>query len=392
VATGVGPRTSGERLFAVYRLRGDEAGARALAEAIAVEQTVEFPRQLLPGGIEENVVGRVEALERDGPDAWRCTVAYPVEDTGWELPQLLNVVWGNVSLMPGVRLVDLVPSPSLYARLSGPRFGREGLRQRLGVPERPLLCTALKPMGLTARELAAHARDFALGGIDLIKDDHGLANQPFAPWRERVARCAEAVEKANAESGRRALYLPNATAPADELLERAHAARALGAGGLLVSPGLTGLDAMRALAADDSLDLPIIAHPAFLGTYALGEGQGIAFDVLFGTLMRLAGADVVIFPNYGGRFSLRPEQCRQIVAGTGRPLGPLRPAFPSPGGGMRLERIPDMLADYGRDVVLLIGGGLFALGAGVREGSERFLAAVSGAGSGAWEAEGPSGS
>lgn len=377
---GADPRTSGERFAAVYRVRGDEAHARAIAEAIAVEQTVEFPRLLLPpGGIEENVVGRVEALVPDGPGAWRCTVAYPVEDTGWELPQLLNVVWGNVSLLPGVRLVDLMLSPSLYARFSGPRFGREGLRQRVGVPDRPLLCTALKPMGLAAGELAAYARDFALGGIDLIKDDHGLADQPFAPWRERVARCAEAVAEANAESGRRALYVPNVSAPADELFERAHAARALGAGGLLVSPGLTGLDAMRALAADEALALPVLAHPAFLGTYALAEDQGIAFDVLFGTLMRLAGADVVIFPNHGGRFSLRREDCLQIAAATGRPLGPLRPAFPSPGGGMQLERIPDMLAEYGRDVVLLIGGGLFALGLGVRESSERFLAAVAGA-------------
>jgi len=32
-------------------------------------------------------------------------------------------------------------------------------------------------MGLTNKELAELASKFALGGIDIIKDDHGLANQ-----------------------------------------------------------------------------------------------------------------------------------------------------------------------------------------------------------------------
>jgi hypothetical protein len=37
--------------------------------------------------------------------------------------------------------------------------------------------TALKPMGSTTAELAKMAYDFAKGGIDIIKDDHGLADQ-----------------------------------------------------------------------------------------------------------------------------------------------------------------------------------------------------------------------
>ncbi len=377
MAGEVRPAVSGERLTAVYVLQGDEARARAVADAICVEQTVEFPRPLLPPGtIERDVVGRVEALEPHGEGAWRATIAFPVEDTGFELPQLLNVVWGNVSLFPGVRLAALSPSPSLYAGLPGPRFGRSGVRDRAGVEGRPLLCTALKPMGLDSRSLARYAGDFALGGIDLIKDDHGLANQPFAPWRERVERCAAAVAEANARTGRHSAYLPNVSAPHDELLARAHTAKALGAGGLLVSPGLAGFDAMRALAADGALGLPVMAHPAFLGGYLPTAAGGVAFDVLFGTIMRLAGADAVIFPNHGGRFSFSREDCRAIADGTARPLGPLRPAFPVPGGGMSLERVPEMLAFYGRDVVLLIGGGLFAASPDVRAASERFLAAV----------------
>ena len=41
-------------------------------------------------------------------------------------------------------------------------------------------------MGLPAHALADLAYQFALGGIDIIKDDHGLADQSFAPFKERV--------------------------------------------------------------------------------------------------------------------------------------------------------------------------------------------------------------
>jgi len=39
-------------------------------------------------------------------------------------------------------------------------------------------------------------------------------------------------------------------------------------------------------------------------------------------------------------------------------MGSLAPIFPAPAGGMGLERVPEMRAMYGRDVIFLIGGGL----------------------------------
>jgi ribulose-bisphosphate carboxylase large chain len=74
-------------------------------------------------------------------------------------------------------VADVVLSPTLLGQFLGPRFGAAGLREVLGVPRGPLLCTALKPMGSTVAALAEMAYAFAKGGIDIIKDDHGLANQ-----------------------------------------------------------------------------------------------------------------------------------------------------------------------------------------------------------------------
>lgn len=373
---------SGERFAALYRIRAGDAGAAlARAREISLEQTVEFPGALIPNAsIREQIVGTPDSPVAAGDGAWDVTIHYPVEAAGGELTQLLNVLFGNLALQPGVRLMDLDLPESLAAHFTGPRFGIAGLRRLLGVPDRPLLCTALKPMGLSSQALAQLAYELALGGIDLIKDDHGLADQPFSPFDERVPRCAEAVARANRETGHHCLYLPNVTAPATVFQARARAARGAGAGGLLFCPGLAGFDAMRALAADADLPLPILSHPAFVGGLGLGPDTGLAPRVLYGQLNRLAGADAAIFPHLGGRFAFSAGDCQSIAAGCTDAMEGLAPIFPVPAGGMKLARVRELRDFYGPDCMLLIGGDLHALEPGedlVRR-CRRFVALAAG--------------
>lgn len=364
---------SGNRFSVLYRLDGDEGQARGRAQDICLEQTVEIPETLVPDGIiRDHVLGRIEALERRPGGGYSAHISYAVEVAGAGLTQLLNVVFGNISIKTGIR-VQLLDLPGAMLRsFRGPRFGRRGLRECLAVATRPLLCTALKPLGLSSDGLARLAYQFALGGIDIIKDDHGLADQSFAPFRERVERCAESVARANRETGGRSIYVPNVTAGFDEIGARARYAKKHGAGGFLIAPGLTGLDAMRRLADDDGLALPILTHPAFQGTYVLDPSSGMSHQLLFGQLPRLAGADATIFPNFGGRFGFSKDECLSIARGTEAEMGSLRPIFPTPGGGMSLDRVQEMLDVYGRDVILLIGGGLMSPGSDLIENCRRF--------------------
>lgn len=371
---------SGERFTAIYRLRGSATEVESRARAICLEQTVEFPEALIPSqAIREQIVGEIASIAAkpldDGSSSFEVSIRYPIEAAGRELTQLLNVLFGNAALQSGVRLHRIELPPSVLQQYPGPRFGIAGLRQRLQVTERPLLCTALKPMGLSPVELADLAYRLALGGIDLIKDDHGLSDQTFCPFDERVGRCTEAVHRANQETGQTSLYLPNVTAPADEIAHRAARACELGAGGLLLCPGLTGLDSLRRLAVDDQLGLPILSHPALLGGLSLGPHQGIAQGLLFGTLTRLAGADATIFPSYGGRFAFSSAECREIATAAQLPLGDKKPIWPVPAGGMRLEQVPELIRFYGTDVMLLIGGDLHA-GSDLRSRCRAFLTLV----------------
>src|SRR6185295_13541178 len=121
--------------------------------------------------------------------------------------ELLNVVFGISSLKAGIRVARMELSNTFLKAWSGPRFGRSGLRARLKVPDRPLLCGVLKPVGTAARQLAELAYQGALGGLDLIKDYQGFAYHPSCPFAERASRCAEAVSLTIRETGRNALYI-----------------------------------------------------------------------------------------------------------------------------------------------------------------------------------------
>jgi ribulose-bisphosphate carboxylase large chain len=363
-----------------------EAAAREKVLEICLEQTVELPASLVPEGtwIREHVVGRLESLTKPKtgpharrPDAWNAIVSYHADTAGGELTQLVNVIFGNTSMKENVMVVDIELPRTMLREYPGPRFGVHGLRRLLRVPEGPLVMTALKPMGLSSQELAEIAYGFAKGGIDIIKDDHGLADQPYSPYDERVRMCAAAVARANAETGRNVLYAPCINAPAHLIISRAHAARQAGAGAVLMIPGITGLDAMRELAADPSFNLPIIAHPALLGCM-LGGGStnriaGFSHEVLLGLLPRLAGADATVFPSFGGRFGFSVDECKAINVGCTRVMGDLPAILPSPGGGMTLERIAQMREVYGPDLLLLIGGSLYSHSENLVDGARHFM-------------------
>jgi ribulose-bisphosphate carboxylase large chain len=369
---------SGDRFTVTYTITSAQQDAENRVEGISREQTVEFPRDLVPDGpIRDEIIGRIESIETIDPSRCRATISYASEIVSAELPQFINVLFGNISIQPGIRIERFDLPETMLQQFRGPRFGQPGWREILNIHHRPLLCTALKPMGLSAESLAEYAHKFALGGIDIIKDDHGLANQTFCTFEERVQRCSDAVASANQETGLNTLYTPNITGPTDKMIARARFAKEHGAGALLISPGISGFDIMRLIADDDSINLPILSHPAFSGSFVTSADNGILHYALYGQLQRLSGADGSIFPSFGGRFAFSVEECQSIVSGCVDSMGPLKPIFASPGGGMNLERIPAMQEVYGAQVIYLIGGGLHRHSKDLVQNARRFVDLVS---------------
>ena len=368
---------SGERFAVHYHVKGAEGDARRKAEAICLDQTVEMSAELVPNEeIRNHILGRLEGFRPIALDVYEAVVSFAVEVTGSELPHLLQIVFGMLSLKPGIRVSSIELSKSLIDGMNGPRFGRAGLREKVGQPQRPLLCGVLKPVGLCVTDLAKLAYSYALGGLDIIKDDQGLANQAFCPFEERVRRCAEAVEKANQQTGRNALYLPNVTGPFDQILPRALFAGETGAGGLLICPGMTGFDVIRCLAVHKNLALPILSHPGGLGSLIVHDDTGIAPSVLFGQIPRLFGVDASLFPVFGRDFSISRDQCAQIAGETGKPLRHMKAILPAVGGHLGLERIPEILELFGMEVMVVVGGTLLQHPNKVVETCQNFVRAV----------------
>lgn len=349
-----------DRLLLTYQLRcapGESAEAKALG--VALEQTVELPADAVSADIRERMVGRIESLTALADGRHEARVSYSLASIGGELSQCLNLLFGNVSLKDGILITGIDWPEALLRGFGGPGHGIAGLRALTGNTGGALLCSALKPMGLSAPELAELAYRFALGGVEIIKDDHGVADQPDAPFAERLARCQEAVERANAETGGRSLYFPNVTAGYAELPRRLEAARAAGCRGVLLNAWVTGLDSLRY--ARDEFGLALMAHPALTGAYFRPE-HGLLPELLLGDLFRLAGADASIYPNSGGRFGFSVQTCEAINQHLRRELPGIRAAFPTPGGGMDVQRAPEWVRRYGPDTIVLIGGSLYAQG------------------------------
>ena len=357
-----------DRILATYRITASESESRVRAEALAVEQSVEMPLGAIgEERILSEVVATVEEI-RPRADEFDVVLGIAMSTTGAEASQLMNMLFGNCALQPEVELVDVRFPPGIEKSFPGPRFGIEGIRTLTGVRGRALTCTALKPQGSSVDYLAHLARTFALAGIDVIKDDHGIANQAAHPFAQRVPTVQRAIAEANRETGGNTVYAPTFSGGGRSLIGEAAIAREHAVKLALVAPMLVGIPTFVEMQAD--LDIPVMAHPAFAGT------NRIAAPVLLGKLFRLFGADATIFPNHGGRFSYSRETCLAIAKCARVPWSDVRPALPVPAGGMTVERAGEMIATYGIDTMLLVGGGLLSARERLLERTREFVRVV----------------
>lgn len=358
-------------LRAVYHVRCDASRVVDLARSIAVEQTVESPDALIGEETERRFVGRLVSIEPLPDGRFAVTLDYPPEAADAHLPQILNLVYGNVSLLRSVRLAGLEPCDAVLRSFRGPRFGVEGLRDLLGVRGRPLLGAVIKPRGTAVEALARMAGDFALGGGDLVKDDHNFVSRDLAQFRRHVTLCQQAVTDANARTGGKCLYLCNLSVPAGEIARYVECALGAHVRGVMVAPLALGLDTVRHVA--ESYPLVVLAHPSFSGALYQGGEHGIDPGILLGTFYRMAGVDITIVPAPGGRLASTREECARVVNRLRAPLGSLRRAWAAPAGGLRLDAIPDAIAEFGDDTIFLFGGALLTHGASLERSTSNFL-------------------
>ena len=217
-----------------------------------------------------------------------------------------------------------------------------------------------------------------------MKDDHGLADQDYSRFTDRVRACAEGVRRGVQVTGHPTRYIPSLSGTLEDMREQVAVAREEGLDCLMLAPMICGFATFQALKRECP-DMAFFAHPS------LGGAARIAPDLLIGKLFRMLGADAVIFPSFGGRFGYSQDTCRRLAdnarlpvsalssgvlgdpeEGVAHPHPLLRPALPVPAGGMTLDRAGEILDFYGADTMLLIGGNLLMARDDIAQEAERF--------------------
>jgi ribulose-bisphosphate carboxylase large chain len=350
---------------AIYRVRSDPRMIAERARAIAVEQSVEMPLEAIDDAyVNSEIVGRVLDVSDAGGGLFEVRIALSAATVGGDAGQLLNMLFGNTSIHDDVTLYDVELPAEFVRAFVGPRHGIETLRRRVGAPPRALTASALKPQGLPAHTLAALALGFARGGIDYVKDDHGLADQGYSPFAARV----EAITTALRRHGSLTRYVPSLSGDLDNMRAQIAVARNVGIDTVMVAPMVMGLSNFHRLLRDHP-NVAFLAHPSL-------AGSRIAPPLLFGKLFRMLGADAIIFPNHGGRFGYSAETCRALARAAQVDWHGRRASVPVPAGGMGTDRVKEMLDFYGTDIMLLIGGSLLAARDRLTEATAAFVDAV----------------
>lgn len=305
------------------------------------------------------------------------TVSYPTRNFTSDIPSLLTGIFGKLSMDGKIKLMDIQVPDSFLAAFPGPKYGVDGLREHLGAHNRPLLMSIFKScLGMPFDDLKTQFRAQALGGVDLVKDDEIFFADERAPFLERIKAFKQIGQEVEQKTGKPVLYAANLTGPTHELLDRAKRAVEAGAQCLLCNVLAYGFDVLHRLAADPDVSVPIMAHPALAGAFYPSPDYGIATPLLLGKLMRIAGADLVLFPSPYGNVALEKEQALQLAANLTSPHESIRRAFPVPSAGIHPGLVPQLYTDFGADQVVNAGGGIHGHPGGATAGAQAFVAAI----------------
>ncbi|HOC78371.1 MAG TPA: ribulose-bisphosphate carboxylase [Methanofastidiosum sp.] len=250
-------------------------------------------------------------------------IAYPwrLFDRGGNVQNILTYIVGNVLGMKevsAIKLLDVWFPPAMLEQYDGPSYTLDDMRKYLGVYDRPILGSIIKPkMGLTSAEYAEAAYDFWVGGGDFVKNDEPQANQDFSPFDKMVKNVKEAMDKAVKETGEKKVHSFNVSAADyDTMIERCELIRNAGfepgSYAFLIDGITAGWMAVQTLRRKYP-DVFIHFHRASHGAYTRPENP-IGFSVLvLSKFARLAGASGIHTGTAGvGKMKGTPED--DIVA------------------------------------------------------------------------------
>ncbi len=354
----------------------DELRARAAATVLSVEE-------IEPAAAPSLASAFLERKRVAGP--WRrarVVIAYPTANIAANLPTLAATLAGNLydlGEVTGLRLEACRMPQSYRARFDFPRVAIGGTRAMLGVEDRPVFGTIIKPnVGMRPHEIAELVAMLCEAGVDFIKDDEVCADPDHAPIATRVPAVMSVIRAHRDRTGRNVMMAFNITDETDAMRRHADLVAREGGDCVMTSVNWCGLSAMQSLRR--ATPLAIHAHRNGYGAFSRHPLLGIGFDA-YSALWRLSGVDHMHVHAIGGKFCNSAEE---VTASARRCLAPLAhdatdasdavmPAFSSGQWAGTLPLAAE--AADSQDFMFMCGGGIIAHPQGPAAGVRSLLQA-----------------
>lgn len=297
-------------------------------------------------------------------------IAFPVDNVGANLPQLLSTVAGNLfelGEITGLRLLDIDLPDEYAARFPGPAFGIEGTRRMSGVHGRPLIGTIIKPsIGLLPEQTAQIVDDLCGADIDFIKDDELLGDPSYASFDARLAAVMPVLHRHADRMGRMPMYAINISGSVDEMLRRHD--QVLAAGGTCVMVcvnwvGFAGVEHVRRHS-----QLPLHGHRNGWGALTRCPQLGFSFTA-YQKLWRLTGVDHLHVNGVRGKFWEPDASVIDSARSCLAPFAGVQSLMPVFSSGQWASQAPDLFRALGSiDLMHLAGGGIIGHPQGIPAG------------------------
>lgn len=314
-------------------------------------------------------------------------IDFPLDAIGTDLAALMTIAIGGVFSikgLTGIRVVDMALPEAFRGVYLGPQFGVSGSRKLMGVHDRPMIGTIVKPaLGLRPHETAEQVRAVVAAGADFVKDDEKLMSPVYSPLAERVKEIMPIILDYEQRTGKKCMYAwgISATDP-DEMMRNHDLVLKAGGNCAVININSIGFGAMQFLRKRSGL----VLHAHRNGWDALTRAPGFGLDFkVYQQFWRLLGVDQFQINGIRVKYWEPDESFVASFKAVSTPLFDDKDcSLPVAGSGQWGGQAHDTYARTGRtvDLMYLCGGGIVSHpggpAAGVRAVRQSWEAAVAG--------------
>ncbi len=312
------------------------------------------------------------------------------------MSNILSSLAGNVfgmKAVKGIRIEDMRFPKKVIESFPGPNKGIDGVREMMGIYDRPMTGSTIKPkLGLTAKEHAQRCYETLRGGLDTVKDDENLGSQPFNKFEDRVKYTMDLLYKAEAETGEKKGYWCNVTAGnTEEMLRRAELIKECGGRFVMIDFVVTGFTAVASLRKKvGEMGLSLHGHRAMHSAFDRVRTHGVEYRVI-SKWARMVGIDHIHIGTGVGKLEGGVQELQERMEFLRKPYskkvgdiqfeqdwGDLKPTAPVASGGLHPGHVPALYNVFGKDAFWAFGGGCHGHPDGSMAGARAIRDAIEG--------------